>query len=338
MIMSRKQPASVVIVHEALASNARTDELDALVQVEQVGVALESLGWSVRTLPTDLNFAKTLAELQRQRADCVFNLVESLDGNGQLVNLIPSLLAAGGFAFTGSDADAIFLTSQKLLAKRWMALHGVPTPAWLASGDLLRQSRKAWIVKSVWEHASLGLDDDCVVRGKKALQSRFEHCKATYGGDWFAERYIDGREFNISVIEESGEPRILPIAEIRFKDFPADKPRIVGYAAKWDVAADEYYNTPRFFPRLSDAEDERLRAVVRKCWSIFRLKGYARVDIRLDESGVPWVLEVNTNPCLSQDAGFVAAATEASIVFERMIETIMDAALERSDNTIERVA
>jgi len=336
--MNQNQAASVVILHEAMPANARTDELDALVQVEEVTRALESLGWAVSTLSTDLNFDKTLSELRRRRADCVFNLVESLNGNGQLINLVPSLLSAGGFAFTGSDADAMYLSSQKLLAKRWMALHGVPTPAWLSAGDQLRPDRKPWIVKSVWEHASLGIDDGSVVRGKKALQKRFAKSKATYGGEWFAERYIDGREFNISVIEEAGEPRILPIAEIRFNNFPTDKPRIVGYAAKWDVAADEYYNTPRFFPRLTDKEDERLHAVVRKCWHIFRLKGYARVDIRMDAKGVPWVLEVNTNPCLSQDAGFVAAASEAGVIYERMIETIMDAALAHDAGAIEHVA
>ena len=336
--MIRKQSTTVVILHEDLPENARTDELDALVQVEEVQAALARLGWDVSTLPTDLNLSRTLSELQHRDADCVFNLVESLDGSGRLINLVPSLLSAANMTFTGCDADAMFLTSQKLIAKRWMTLHGVPTPTWVSAADQVRQDRKPWIVKSVWEHASLGIDDGSVVRGKKALQRRLAHCREKYGGEWFAERYIDGREFNISVLEEAGEPRILPIAEIRFKNFPDNKPRIVGYAAKWDVAADEYYDTPRFFPRLTDAEDERLHEVVRKCWNIFRLRGYARVDIRMDSRGVPWVLEVNTNPCLSMDAGFVAAAAEASIVYERLIEKIMDAALERNSSAVDRVA
>jgi D-alanine-D-alanine ligase len=335
--MKRQTAASAVVLHEALPANARTDELDALVQVEQVSIALERLGWNVSTLATDLDLGKTLKELRRRPPDCVFNLVESLDGNGRLIHLVPSLLSAAGIAYSGCDAEAIFLTSQKLVAKRWMALHGVPTPAWLSSGESIRQDRKPWIVKSVWEHASLGLDDDSVVHGKQALQRRLDECKSAHGGEWFAERFIAGREFNISLIEESGEPRILPIAEINFEGYPSDKPKIVGYAAKWDVAAIEYHNTPRSFPRLSDAQDERLQAIARKCWKIFGLHGYARVDIRMDEQGVAWVLEINTNPCLSHDAGYAAAATEARMSYERLVETIMDAALQNDNNQVERV-
>ena len=206
-------------------------------------------------------------------------------------------------------------------------MHGVPTPAWLEANDAADRDGQAWIVKSVWEHASLGLDDGCIVRGKAALAARLDRSAASFGGEWFAERYIDGREFNISVIEEAGAPRVLPVAEIRFDAFPDDKPKIVGYAAKWDTDAPEYRNTPRVFPNLARAKEMRLHELAKKCWKIFRLRGYARVDIRMDDRGVPWVLEINANPCLSSDAGFVAAAAEGNLGYEKIIEAIMDAAL-----------
>jgi len=325
--MNKSVSPAVVILHEAMAADARVDDLDALVQAEQIGAALERLGWQVSTLATTLDIGRTMTELRTRNPDCVFNLVESLGGSGRMIAVIPAMLAAAGLRYTGSDDNGIFMSSQKLLAKRWMTLHGIPTPKWYSTGDTIDSDNKPWIVKSVWEHASLGIDDSSVVRGKRALLAKLAERESTHGGEWFAERYIEGREFNISVIEEDGQPRVLPIAEIEFRNFPAGKPKIVGYAAKWQEDAAEYRNTQRVFPPLTEAVEARLKLLVSKCWQIFHLHGYARVDVRMDKLGVPWVLEVNANPCLSQDAGFAAAAAEANLSYERLIETIIDAAV-----------
>lgn len=325
--MSSERSESIIVVHEPVALDARTDELDALVQLREISAALRELGCQTSSLAIDLDFAAALRELKGRSPDCVFNLVESLGGSGQLIHLLPALLSSAGIAFTGSGADAIYMSSQKLLAKRWMALHGIPTPRWHTAEETVEDDDQAWIVKSVWEHASLGLDHNSVVRGPAAMKKRLADCKAQFGGEWFAERYIDGREFNISMLEDNGEVRVLPIAEISFDGFPAGKPKIVGYDAKWNEDSVEYHTTARTFPDLAQSRLERLLDVVRQCWRIFRLRGYARVDIRMDDRGVPWVLEINANPCLSKDAGFVAAAERAGLSYEHVIQQILDSAL-----------
>jgi D-alanine-D-alanine ligase len=234
------------------------------------------------------------------------------------------LLESLGLSFTGCSASALALTSDKPLAKRLLASAGIATPAAFAPG--IETGR--WIVKSVWEHASLGLDDGAIVAAASAAQA-LERRRAELGGDWFAEEFVPGRELNVSLLAGRTGPRVLPVAEIRFDAFPADKPRIVGYAAKWDVDSFEYRNTPRSF-----AVEPELAAVVGRlaldCWALFRLDGYARVDFRVDDRGVPWVLEVNANPCLSPDAGFAAALSEAGIEYGAAIATLLDDALARS--------
>ncbi len=318
--------SKVVVLHEAIPEGARPDELDALVQVEETGAALERLDFAVRTLSAGLNVETWLRELESQRPDCVFNLVESLGGDGRLITLAPTILTAARIPYTGCDADAIYLSTNKLLAKHWMMMHGIATPAWFASADAVDRSKGPWIVKSVWEHASLGIDDASVVHDKKALAARLALCRQRFGGEWFAERYIDGREFNISLLEEHGKPRVLPLAEILFEGYAIDKPRIVGYDAKWNSDTVEYRNTPRIFPDLDGKIAQRLETLAKKCWQLFKLRGYARVDIRVDKRGMPWVLEINANPCLASDAGFVAAATRAGIAFDSVITAIMAAA------------
>lgn len=313
---------SALVIHEAIGADARPDENDTLTQVKHVSLALEESGWTVSTLAADLNLAAIQDELRRRKPTLVFNLVESLEGDGRLIHLIPTLLQSSRVPFTGAGADAIYLSSQKRLAKRLMRVKGIPTPADLGPRDAYFGENTTWIVKSVWEHASFGMDDGCVVNSLPAARKRFRACKAKYGGKWFAEEFIDGREFNLSLLEVNGKPELLPIAEMTFVDYPPGKPRIVGYAAKWDQEAPEYTATQRVFAKLPAAELDALSNVALQCWAAFGLKGYARVDIRMDKAGKPWVLEVNTNPCLSPDAGFVAAAFESGRTYKQLIDLI----------------
>jgi D-alanine-D-alanine ligase len=131
-----------------------------------------------------------------------------------------------------------------------------------------------------------------------------------------------------SEARQCGTPQVLPPAEIDFSAFPPDKPRIVGYRAKWQADSFEYQNTPRRFdfPSADGPLLEQLRSLSLRCWALFGLRGYTRVDFRVDRDGRPWILEINTNPCLSPDAGFAAALQQAGIPFETAIQRILDAA------------
>jgi len=317
-----------VILHDVHAALGPPDQSDTLVEAQAIASVLRELDFEPETLATGLDLASLERTLDELAPAVVVNLVESLEGRGRLVHLVPALLESLGLPFTGCSASALTLSSDKPLAKRLLAAAGVRTPATFAPGA--RSGR--WIVKSVWEHASLGLDDGAIVAAASAAQT-IERRRAEHGGDWFAEEFVPGRELNVALLAERSGPRALPVAEIRFDTFPADKPRIVGYAAKWDTDSFEYRNTPRSF----DVEPElaaSLRRAALDCWALFRLDGYARVDFRVDERGTPWVLEVNANPCLSPDAGFAAALAEAGIGYEAAIARLIDDALERAPRTL----
>jgi D-alanine-D-alanine ligase len=329
--MRKLASKTVLVLHESINAGARPDEIDTLVEVKQVSEALRALGWQVQSQDTGLDLASTLAAIKNCNPACVFNLVESLGGDGRMLHFIPTLLEVAQLDYTGCDSDAMYLSCQKQLAKRWMRLNSIDAPVSLDTDtdpDKEKDDYKAWIVKSLWEHASFGMDDGCVVRGANNARARIAQSQDRHGGEWFAEEFFDGREFNISILEVGGQPRVLPIAEITFVGYPENKPRIVGYAAKWDEQAPEYDATRRGFPNLPPAERARLEALVKKCWTVFGLEGYARVDIRMDTFGRPYVLEVNANPCLSRDAGFAAAAAEDGISYLELIDQIVNAAQE----------
>jgi D-alanine-D-alanine ligase len=118
---------------------------------------------------------------------------------------------------------------------------------------------------------------------------------------------------------------VLPPAEIIFEGFTDTMPRIVDYHAKWDTAAFAYHHTPRCFdfPPFDHELLARLQELARLCWEAFGLRGYARVDFRVDDAGRLWVLEINANPCLAPDAGFAAALERAGIDYTEAVRRIL---------------
>jgi D-alanine-D-alanine ligase len=325
-IRSRRTPR-VAIVYGAVAADAGPDEQDVLIEVDTVRQALAGLGFATTTLPLTLDLEAARRQLLRLRPAFVFNLVESVDGLGRLIHLAPALYESLGLPYTGSGSEAVYLTSSKLLAKRLMAGAGIPTPEWSwPAAQRLSAAAFAgpYIVKSVWEHASIGIDETSVVDDWRKVPAIVRHRRRHLGGEWFAERFVEGREFNLSLLGGADGVELLPPAEMLFVDYPAGKRRIVDYAAKWHAGSFEFRNTVRRFefPRQDRPLLAELEAIARWCWFLFGLRGYARVDCRVDAAGRPWVLEVNINPCLSPDAGFAAAAACAGLDLAAVVRRI----------------
>jgi len=322
----------ITVLHNAVAPDARDDELDVLAQVEAVSRALVQLGHRPTALPCTLDLERLRTELLRKRPDVVFNLTEGLGGTDRLQHLAPSLLEALEIPYTGAPAIALWLTNDKLGMKRRMREAGLPTPTWAVAEDATRrQSAGRMIIKAIHEHASVGLDDAAVVRCASGpeLAAEIRAAEARLGKPCFAEQFIDGREFNLSLLAGTDGPQALPPAEIDFGAFPAAKPRIVGYSAKWHTASFEFVHTPRTFDFPPDDAPllARLAELAACCWQAFGLRGYNRVDFRVDHEGQPFVLEINANPCLSPDAGFAAALERAGITFPQAIVRILADAL-----------
>lgn len=320
---------SVIIYHSPLAENAPADELDVLDEAAYFRAGLEILGYEVLIWPFPFDMKRLEKQLQEVKPGFVVNLVETIFGNGRLVHVGPAFFEHFQVPYTGCQSDAIYTTSDKILAKKLMKEVGIPTAGFFTYGTLKKASDKIsgqWIVKSAWEHASFGLDENekLLFETRDELLNRFE--KEKNPDHFFAERYIHGREFNLSILGKKTDAEVLPPAEIRFT-YPDGKPRIVGYKAKWDEASFEYINTNRSFDFTEYDRTllEKLKHICHQCWVVFGLTGYARVDFRVDENGNIFVLEINANPCISADSGFVAAATRAGLSQKEVVKRILEA-------------
>ena len=320
-----------IIFDRPESGDSTPDYEDVLNQVETVRSALISIGHECSELGLTADLKDFSRKIKMEAPDLVFNLVESVDGKGSLIYLAPAILDTLDISYTGSKTDSIYRTSNKLHSKDWLNIHGIPTPDYISmDGSAGRASFTGgeYIIKSVWEHASIGLDNSSIVYADSVemLLKEMERRKKNLGGQCFAERYIEGREFNISILAGADGPEMLPPAEIRFESFNDGQRKIVGYEAKWDQGSFEYNNTVRSFT-FSDADTSllaRLKERSLKCWKIFRIRGYCRVDFRVDKNNRAWLLEVNSNPCISSDAGFMAAAGRAGLKAEDVIKRIIN--------------
>jgi len=326
----------VAILYDRIAmDDGLPDQSDAVVQAEAVGRALTDLGHESMEMTFSMDVGGFLEAIEKAHPHLVFNLTESVEGHGRLIHFPASILDVLGVRYTGAPAEALYLTSNKILAKKFLKGAGIPTPDWYLAADLEKISlplEGPFIIKSLWEHASVGLEESSVFLSESPAMflKEMEKRREALGGEGFAERYVGGREFNLSILASQEGPEVLPPAEMRFVDYPPGKWKVVGYRAKWDEGSFESLHTERSF-EFAKSDRPLLQKLVesaRKCWHLFGLRGYARVDFRVDEQNQPWVLEINANPCLSPDAGFVAAASQAGLSFRQVVKRIIQDAPE----------
>lgn len=319
----------VAVLHGKLIAGAAQDEQDVLVQVECVSQTLAQLGYEPVPVALSLNMAETVADLLALKPAFVFNLVEAIEGRGNLIPCAPLLLDSLQLPYTGAQSEAMFLSSGKIIAKKIMRAAGIATPDFLTVDGPWPAALKTtrYIIKSEWEHASLGLDASAVCESAdiEHLLNKIGALRERLGGSCFAETFIDGRELNISLLAREAGPEVLPPAEIIFTDYPPDKVHMLCYRAKWTPDSFEYEHTRRTFafPPQDESLLRKVSDISLLCWKVFNLRGYARVDFRIDTTGQPWVLEVNANPCLSPDGGFVAAAARGGLDYNELIGRII---------------
>jgi D-alanine-D-alanine ligase len=312
------------ILYNQPRNGALADELDVLDQVEFIEIHLKELGNDVYRRGITTSFMQEVEELTSEKPDFVFNLVESINNKGELSYFIPALLNLHAIPYSGNPLEAIFTTTSKMLTSRILRTAGINNPkAFLPSQHHLLVPGNKYIVKPVWEDGSLGINEESVFTYNN--NGAAEKLKMLDDTHWFIEDFVDGREFNLSVLAGNNGPEVMPPAEIVFKNYTGGKPKIVDFKAKWEMESFEYVNTLREFPNkdLNPVLREKLMSTALKCWHIFGLKGYARVDMRTDANENPFVIEINANPCISPDGGFVAATKEGGLEFNLVLQRII---------------
>lgn len=302
-----------------------------VVEAAAVKQALEELGHEVTCLGLHMPSDDARQDLARLETDIVFNLFEGFAGLPGSEADIAGILTDLGKNYTGCPAQALKLCLDKPRTKRVLSAGGIAVPDFqVLSAGTFSQFHLAYpcIVKPVGEDASHGITTGSVVHDYVSLKNQFDKLLTVYKAvDILIEEYIGGREFNVTVTGNS-RPWILAISEIVFS-LPPGMPEIITYEAKWEKDSVYYRGTQPVCPAAVSENDEfTIAAVARKSYRLTGCRGYARVDMRMNERGELYVLEVNPNPDISPDSGAALQARTAGLDYTAFIGKIVSLAIE----------
>lgn len=320
-------------------------ELIAAVDVSAVRLSAEAIAGAVAEAGFDSelvglqgpDLAALLARLERDPPDLVFNLCESLSGDARNELVVPAVLDMLGVRYTGTGALGIGLCLHKDRAKDALCARGVPTPParvlrGLGDLDELGDIDFPCFLKLAHEDASVGIEARNRAGDRAALEARARELLAQYRQPVLVEGYVAGREVNVTLLGNPPGLEVLPLHEIDFSAMPPDRPHIVSYAAKWDEDHDEYAGTRPVPMHAAPALAARIEAVARQAFAAVGVRDFGRVDLRVDEDGQPWVIDVNPNCDLSPDAGVARAAARAGMSYAALIGRICRVAWSRYED------
>ena len=337
-----KNPLHIAVVYSlptkrALAGKFADTEQDTVDSAEEVLGALTQNGAKPFFVPVSEDSIQTIAKI---RADCIVNLIDWTGLDMPLSDVAFTAIEHTGIPFTGATRENYLTTSDKILMKKELDLHKLPTARWqlfeIGTEPIRRDFRYPVIVKLAFEHCSIGLTHDAVVGNSNELAVRVRERIETFGEPVIAEEFIIGREFQVTALETPRGLRILPPAEIVFDSYGPES--LLTYESRWEEATADYASSRVGLPVLSADLARAIERVAKKTFKELGFRDYARLDIRTRDDSI-FILEVNSNPGLSDsdEYGMTVSYKAAGMTFADFVWTIVGSSLKRFTAPILRV-
>jgi D-alanine-D-alanine ligase len=308
--------------------------LGVLEAVEAVHRSLLELGFDVTPIPLVPPLERAERELRNLNKDLVFNLFEGFCGYPETEAIVPEILSKMGIPFTGCPGPVLKLALNKAKTKLILKTAGIKTPDFqLLNPKTLNTFQLDYpcIVKPCCEDASNGVSAESVVNDFSALERQVSMISHYYDGDAIVEKFITGREFNATVMGNS-ELTVLPMSEIVYS-LPPGMPEVLTFDAKWKPNSPYFEGTKPVCPAEIEAEEQQhIAETITRVYKLFSCRGYARVDLRLNQEGQLNVIELNPNPDISPGTGAARQAEAAGMTYTQFIEKIVQLALDWKNN------
>jgi D-alanine-D-alanine ligase len=336
---SRHEP--VLILHHAIPApgSCHNAESDAGV-MDEVNIVSETfLTLKIPCRVAAVESLSSLPELLRSAPErLIVNLVENFPGRPADAMQVPTVCEAFGKECTGNESACQTLALDKWRTKAILQASGLPVPA----GIIVPVGSAAsppfpppWIVKPLFADASEGIHPTSVIQGgAKALSRAIGLIHQDFKHPALVESFFGTREINVALFQRGSRIVVLPVAEIEFRRYGEDRPRIIDYAAKWHTDSFEYRNTVRVVPaKIEKTLASRIHDAALAAWHALGCRDYARVDFRVDDAGNFVILEVNPNPDISPESGFEAALKAAKIPYRDFVKAMIKNAASRLAST-----
>jgi D-alanine-D-alanine ligase len=249
-----------------------------------------------------------LTELLRAaRVEVAWNALHGTYGEDGCVQ---GLLECLKIPYTGSGVLASALAMDKVLSKRLFDAAGIPTPRWavLAPDETPRGFGYPLVIKPSREGSTVGVTIVADASGIDAAIADARRCH----GDVMVEEYIAGREGSVAILDDA----VLGSVEIR------PRRAFYDYAAKYQSGDTEYLVPPSYSPEIVAASESACLGA----YQSLACRGHARVDVRIDDTGRPWVLEVNTLPGMTGTSLLPKIAAQRGMDYATLVERILESA------------
>jgi D-alanine-D-alanine ligase len=269
--------------------------------------------------------------------DIVFNIAEGLAGASREAQ-IPSILEMLQIPYTGSDPLTLAICLDKSRTKEILSYYNIPTPKFFVATSLneLAQHQTSFplIVKPLYEGSSKGIYNSSVVLNENELRTEVDRILTNYDQPALIEQFLTGREFTVAMIGNSPSVQVLPIIELRFDSLPSNVNPIYSYEAKWIWdTVDNPIDVHECPAKIGTNLQNQIESVCRKAFEILRCRDWCRIDVRLDENGIPNILELNPLPGIlpnpEEHSCFPLAARTAGMDYSEMINSVLGVAIKR---------
>jgi len=313
-------------------------EFDSEDTINAIAGALQNKGHSVDRI--EAGHSDPFSYFRRNRVDMVFNIAEGKSGKFR-ESEIPAILDYLNIPYTGSNTFSLALALNKALTKKILNAEGIPTPDFqtFAKGDeeLCPDLKFPLIVKPNREGSAKGINLSNVVQDKDMLFKKIKEIIDAYKQEVLVEEFIEGRELTVGILE-NGKTTILPILEIDFSTCTKSGEYFYSWRVKEFQGNAELGLVPTFHcPARLDRETENIvKQTALKTHHTVGCFDISRVDIRLGQDNIPYVLEINPLPGLNPtESNFPIMAYAAGMKYEDVIEAILMSAYKRRKETIE---
>ena len=301
--------------------------LDVKMEYDVV-TALQNLGHEVSCLDVRYDLTPIREAVESFKPHIVFNMLEEFHGIAAFDQNVVAYLELLRQAYTGCNPRGLVLARDKALAKKILTYHRIPTPrfAVVPRGRKVKTHKRLTfplIVKSTIQDASAGISQASIVANLEQLEKRVAFVHESTESDALVEEYIEGRELYLAVL---GNVRLqtFPIWEIQLDTLPEGAPRIATEKVKFDAEYQKKHKIQTGPAKdLPEGMAERIAKVGKRIYKRLGLSGYARIDLRLRESGEIYVLEANPNPDLSMDEDFALACEAGGLKYEPLVQRIV---------------
>lgn len=305
-------------------------ECDSKKTVESITKALEAGGHTVIPVEADRNLPAWLAG---NPIDLAFNIAEGFQGEAREAR-VPALLELMEIPYTGSGVLTCALALDKWRAKQIFRYHGIPTPnfqLFLRPEDPV-DSRLHFplIVKPNCEGSGKGIWATSVVREPRALAAQVDVVLKEYDQEALVEEFVEGTELTVGILGDTA----LPILEVDFTNCAPAGESFYSWRVKEFQGNEALHLNPQFAcpARLDAAATQAVQSVALKAARSLGCRDLSRVDIRLSQDGIPYVLEVNPLPGLDpEESNIPIMVKTAGMSYESFIHRIVLLAVEQSD-------